>query len=213
MFFHSALREDGWFLTTRRKRSIDKNGNPIPWITYPCIDFLKTRITKNMSVFEYGAGGSSIWLANLAYEVDSVEHDEKFYSLLSQKTDIPSNLNIHLSPLHDSYKNLEYEKLSFLRVDKENTYVNAVKRTKKKYHIILVDGVFRTECISLSINEMHDDGIIILDNTNYIEQLSECFENLNRNGFKRLDFWGMTPIIWGKSCTSIFYKKENCLGI
>ena len=41
----------------------------------------------------------------------------------------------------------------------------------------------------------------------------EGYEFLLTNGFKRLDFWGMGPINPYSWCTSIFYRKENCLEI
>jgi len=56
------------------------------------------------------------------------------------------------------------------------------------------------------------NGIIILDDsqrTRYREGISF----LTSHGYRKLDFWGMTPIEAVKKCTSIFYKDYNLLGI
>jgi len=209
----SALREDGWFLSNRKNKAIDKNNNQIPWFTYPCNDFLKDRITKNMIIFEYGIGGSSIWLSNLAGHVDSVEHNKKFYNWYKDKTNTISNIDIKYVPLEPIHNNLSYEELSFLKLYSTNQYVSSISSKNKKYDIIIVDGIFRLDCIFECINNINDSGVIILDNTNYMDKLSDAITFMEKHGFRRLDFWGMTPIIWAKSCTTIFYKNRNCFNI
>ncbi|MDP2056339.1 MAG: hypothetical protein Q8K35_01095, partial [Thiobacillus sp.] len=51
----------------------------VPWITFRAIDWLDTYLKSDMSVFEYGAGGSTLYLAKRVRNVVSVEHDEGFY--------------------------------------------------------------------------------------------------------------------------------------
>jgi hypothetical protein len=58
------LKDDGWFRSCREQASVDANGNPIPWITYPAIEFLVKRINNQLSVFEYGCGNSTLWWAS-----------------------------------------------------------------------------------------------------------------------------------------------------
>jgi len=49
-------------LTSIKKRScIDKNKNPIPWYTYPAIEYLNNLDFTDKNVFEYGSGNSSLW--------------------------------------------------------------------------------------------------------------------------------------------------------
>lgn len=51
------LFEDGWFRSYREKSAVDANGDPIPWITYPALDFIRKRVTRDLTVFEFGSGG------------------------------------------------------------------------------------------------------------------------------------------------------------
>ena len=48
-----------------------------PWVTYAAINFLSRSLTEQMRVFEWGVGGSTIFFAQRAAELVSVEHDCK----------------------------------------------------------------------------------------------------------------------------------------
>ena len=213
LFPTSALKESGWFDSVKNKKSIDKNGDPLPWLTYPAIDFLKERINKELLVFEYGAGGSSIWFAKFSKCVDSVEHDPKWHSEVQKQTVDKKNIQVFLSPLKPKHQSLNYNTLAFLEDKEENEYVNKIKETNKKYHVVVVDGLFRNNCVELAGQYLTSEGVIILDNTNRHEELTGAIIAMEKYGFKRLDFWGMSPIVGKKTCTTVFYKSTNCLGI
>src|SRR2546430_9982143 len=63
----------------RWRRNLRQNGNPLdgdsPWMTFAAIRFLDRLLTKEMRVFEYGSGGSSLFFSRRVREVVSVEHD------------------------------------------------------------------------------------------------------------------------------------------
>ncbi len=187
------LKENGWFNSFNKKESIDKNGNPLPWNTYPFIKFIEPRLSKELSVFEFGGGNSTIWLAKRVGSIYSVEHDKEWADSLQKK--IPSNAKI-------VYKNLT----------SNGEYSKEVISTNKKYHIIIIDGRDRVNCIKNSINCLTDDGVIIFDNSDLIIY-NEAIKLLKDYGFKKLDFFGMSPITPHTNCTSIFYKSNNCLNI
>src|SRR4051812_14883663 len=45
----------------------------IPWFSYAAIDFLDAALRTNMTVFEYGSGGSTLFFAKRAKSVFTVE--------------------------------------------------------------------------------------------------------------------------------------------
>ena len=51
----------GFFKSVLRRASIDRRGLPIPWYTYPAIDFLVQIDFSDKTVFEYGCGNSTLW--------------------------------------------------------------------------------------------------------------------------------------------------------
>jgi hypothetical protein len=81
-----------------------------------------------------------------------------------------------------------------------------------KYHIIIIDGVDRNNCAKFSIQKLTENGVIVYDNTQ-LPDYRISMELLLENGFKRIDFEGLLPIVSYNNTTSIFYKDNNCLGI
>ena len=91
-------------------------------------------------------------------------------------------------------------------------YSSQVTKQNKKYNIIIIDGRDRVSCIKHSINRLSDDGVIVFDNSN-LSQYSDGNSFLIEKGFRKIDFWGLSPVTGHNNCTSIFYKHINCLGI
>jgi SAM-dependent methyltransferase len=50
----------------------------LPWFTFSAIEFLETWIKPQYGVFEYGCGGSTLFFAERAKSVASVEHNGKW---------------------------------------------------------------------------------------------------------------------------------------
>ena len=73
------LDEVGWFNAFDSQAPVDQDHNPIPWVTYSFIDFIKDRLRKKHSVFEFGSGNSTYFYAKYAGSVVSVEHDKAWY--------------------------------------------------------------------------------------------------------------------------------------
>ncbi len=189
----SGLKEDGWFKSYYTKQAVDKEGEPIPWCTYPFIKFIEPRLNFNMEVFEYGCGNSTFWYAKRVKSVTSVEHNRGWYDLVSIKS--PKNSKI-------IYKELEYG----------GAYSKAVFDERRKYHIVVIDGRDRVNCAKNAVEALHNNGVVIFDNTDR-EQYSNGVEYLLVLGFKRLDFHGLSPVTAHNNLTSIFYRENNCLGI
>ena len=189
----SELKDSGWFRSFKTKQSVDKNGNPIPWNTYTYINFIENRLRKHFDIFEYGSGNSTLWYAQRAGTIKSVENDKTWFELISKK--IPSNSKI-------VYKELEYD----------GEYSKEVLRDDKNYHIIVIDGRDRNNCLKNAVNKLTDDGIIVFDNSE-AEEYQESISLILKQGYKRIDFLGILPIVAHSSCTTILYRNNNCLGI
>lgn len=57
----------------------------LPWISYTAIEFIETAIRPGMTVFEYGAGGSTIFFASRGARVVSIESNAGWANLVRQK--------------------------------------------------------------------------------------------------------------------------------
>lgn len=188
-----ALFDEGWLRSFFAKQSVDSQNNPIPWITYPALHFIKNRLSSDFSVFEYGCGGSTLWWATVVKEVVSVEHDADWYEQI--KTQIPPNVTIFNIPL-----------------ERGGNYSKKISEYDQKFDIIVIDGRDRVNCAKNALKALKSTGIIVWDNTER-DEYSEGYEFLQKNGFKRIDFFGMSPINLYCSATSVFYRRENVFGI
>jgi tRNA A58 N-methylase Trm61 len=191
--FKGYLAEKGWFEAYRTKSAIDEKGQPIAWVTYSFIDFIKERVNKQLDIFEFGSGNSTIFYAGLAKSVYSVEHDKDWFEKSSQ-INLPNVNMIHcdLQPGSD--------------------YCKSAIATGKKFHMIIVDGRDRVNCCKQAIAALTEDGVVVLDDSERAEY-SEAHAFFKANGFKHLPFSGMAPGAIVSKCTSIFYKPNNSLDI
>ncbi|MDC0549789.1 FkbM family methyltransferase, partial [Alphaproteobacteria bacterium] len=119
MYAIGYLNEIGWINSFKKQMPIDKNSNPLPWVTYGFIDFIFERLNKNIDVFEYGSGNSTLWYAMLVNSVTSVEHDRKWLEKI--KNSMPENADMH-------YQELEYG----------GTYSQYPNQLNKKFNIVIV---------------------------------------------------------------------------
>src|SRR5205085_2766022 len=62
----------GYLRSAATMRSVDARGQPLPWTTYAATAFLAQLDLSDMSVFEYGCGGSTIFWGGVAKRVDTV---------------------------------------------------------------------------------------------------------------------------------------------
>ena len=191
LHLESALKKYGWFRSYHSKRSVDAAGNPLPWYTYPFIFFLGPRIKPDFEVFEYGSGNSTKWYASRVKQITAVEHEQAWVAIV--EPDLPANASIRFRELGEAY-------------------VQAIGETGKQYQIIVVDGRKRVKCVEFSHSYLADDGVLILDNSDreYYDAAKDFMENL---GFRRLDFYGMGPIVSHEFCSTVFYRPGNCLEI
>ena len=115
--YQGYLKEAGWINSLIKNESCDQNDHPLPWVTYPFIDFIRIRLRKNYHIFEYGSGNSTLFYSKHVSSITSVEHNKEWYDKLIKI--IPSNVVL-------MYEELEYD----------GKYCRASIVKKKKYEII-----------------------------------------------------------------------------
>lgn len=188
------LKTQGWSESYFGRKPVDGFGKPIPWLSYPFISFLEPRLQKTFRVFEFGSGNSTYWLATRVKEVVSCEHDETWYQVVKAASEKFNNATIYLKPLaQDDFYQKEVTKHG-------------------KFHIIIIDGRERIQCSKEALNAIEDNGVIIWDNSDR-EKYDSGLKNLENHGFRRLDFFGLAPGGYKETCTTLFYKTNNCLNI
>ncbi len=187
------LKQIGWYKAYESKASVDKNGNPIPWVTYSFLDFINGRLKKEHSIFEFGSGNSTWFYAKNVGAVTSVENDKDWYNKIVNTK--PENSN-----------------MIFCELGNDGEYSKMPVALNQKFDIIIVDGRDRVNCCKQAIKALKPNGVVILDDS-YRTQYQPGIDFLKGNGFKELPFSGISPGFFHRSSTSVFYKADNCLGI
>ncbi len=96
------LVQYGWLKSFRSGKTFDKEGNALPWFTYPAIDFLTQFDYSDKTVSEWGAGLSTLFWSSRAKQVVSVESNPEWYAYLVPL--LPSKCKlIFSSPDNDQY--------------------------------------------------------------------------------------------------------------
>lgn len=183
----------GWFKAFDTRQAVDGSGNPLPWVTYSFIDFIKTRLNKELTIFEYGSGNSTLFYASKVKRVVSVEHDEAWYQRI----------------VKEKAPNAE---MIFTQLEKGGEYSQKAGLLGEKFDVIIVDGRDRVNCCKYSVDALSDNGVLVLDDSER-EIYQEARTFLTEKGFKELPFTGISPGLFYNKATSVFYKATNCLGI
>lgn len=187
------LLETGWFESFKSGEPVDADKKAIPWFTYSAIEFISDRLSKKLNVFEFGSGNSTLFFAERVSQIISVEHNRDWYENISRKC--PANSKIFLIGSKNS-----------------DEYINPLQMSNQNYDIIIVDGIYRNECLTESVNHLSERGVIILDDSERGDY-SKGIKYLLDDGFKQINFSGIAPGIFFRKCTTIFYKDMNCVNI
>lgn len=170
----------------------------LPWFTFGAIDFLAGAITPQHRVFEYGCGGSTIFLAGRAARVSCVEHNSRwmhrvFAELAKRRL---GNVDFRLQPAG------RQPPLS------DSAYCRALDRG---FDVVVVDGwamgksdhhdqraaQSRAACFARAEQFITPGGIIVLDDAWFLP-------DLKHHAKARHTFAGVGPWRIGASRTDVF---------
>jgi hypothetical protein len=186
----NSFQTTGWINSVLKGRPLDANNNPIPWFTYPAIDFLESILDPNWNIFEWGSGNSTKWWSKKCASVTAVESNPAWHGEVSNS--LPANAKVVLA------------------VDKE-TYTHTIcNYSDMVFDLVVVDGDHRNECVDTCLGVLPESGIVVFDNSDRHTYESGIY-NLQKAGFFRIDFWGLIPSYAYRNCTSVFFRNPEIL--
>lgn len=190
-FIEIWQKEYGLEKTIEEKKSIDKDGNPIPWYTYPAIEYLSQFDYSDKNVFEFGVGYSSVFWARRAKSVVSIEDNIEYFKRWQSEFKEP-NLDLRWR-------------------DEGEIYENAIFESDEKYDVIIIDGKRRTKCAEVASQKLSENGFIILDDSDRVNTSKEYIDaiaTLKKCGFLQVDFYGFCPMNNFSKTTSVFFQRS-----
>jgi hypothetical protein len=182
----------------------------VPMMTFDAIAWLGTYLRPGMHVFEWGSGGSTIFLTQRVERLVSVEHDTDWYRRTKDRIGSVSadRLTYILQPpetgsgSEDGFRSTDerYRGMHFA------SYVRTIDDfPDAAFDLVSVDGRARSACLTRAVRKVKPGGFILLDNSDREEYAAamkelECFE--------RIDFRGLAPYITDIGQTSVWEIRD-----
>jgi len=174
----------GYSRSVRAGVPLDRDGQPIPWFTYPALEYLNQLDFRKKTIFEFGAGNSTLFWSNRAARVVSVESDRAWYERI--RSQLAPNCELHL--VQDPAK-----------------YPAFITDGPDDFDVIVVDGLKRRECCAAALQRLRPGGLVILDNADWHSGGAAV---LRSGGLLEVDMAGFGPIAWFTTTTSFFFHRE-----
>ena len=203
------------------QRSLEKGNSPlkdeVPWINFASLKKLREILKPDFVAFEFGGGGSTLFLSKHVKQVFTVEHDPQWFGFVVEKmkslgrtnwtgsiivaekaatmnTDY-SNPDLFLSA-DDNYRGMSFEK-----------YVTSIdKFPDEHFDFVMVDGRSRPSCLKHSFPKIKPGGFLLLDNSERDYYLSKI--DMKAAGFTIIfNQFGPGPYAINFSQTTIWQKR------
>ena len=172
----------GYLASVKAQKPIDFHGRPVPWFTYPAIEYLESLNLSDANIFEWGSGNSSAYFSERCLSIESIESDDQWYEY----------------QLRIARPNQVVQ----LRHEASDDYHRAINEGQHiAYDIIIIDGKQRVKCCSEALAKLGRGGLLILDNSDWYPRLCE---SLRKSNFVQIDFHGHGPINPYTWTTSLF---------
>jgi hypothetical protein len=181
----------GHFRSSLKMAAVSRHGDPLPWYTYPAIDFLCSRSYAGKTVLEFGGGQSTLWWAAHAHSVVTFEADRQWHDRI--KSGMPANVDLNLVPRENG------------KQDALHVGTMLAEKSSAPFDVVIIDGLTRGDLFDIACQYVAPNGIIICDNA----EGYGFYEGFKDRGFSRVDFYGNAPGILLPHCTSIYFAATS----
>lgn len=192
----SILRKTGYIRAFASREVCDDAGESIPWMSYSFIAFIAPRLHRDLDLAEFGSGASTRFFAEKVRSTLSIESSAVWYDKVKVMLSDLENADIKLCSL-------------------ENGYTSALQNLnpRKSFHLVIVDGRKRVECMINAFDALTDNGVLIIDDSGR-DRYQEGIQYYTDRGFSALTFSGLAPLDITIHSTTVLYKPaNNCLAI
>jgi hypothetical protein len=222
---HNIPSNKYWLESKRHNRSV-KDGELVPWITYPALSCLEKVDFTKLSCVEFGSGASTFWFAARCKDFVTFEFDRAYHSSLSV---IPSMENLDLvesSGLLNYFNSADYapdkyqlyihKDLDNLGISKSALHVGSkvkgqdliikIRKEIANADFVFIDGGPRNFLIALAAEHLRSEALLVIDNSD-LDYVQLGLEALKSEGFREIPFVGFGPLNPFQWQTSIFIKS------
>lgn len=190
-------RQARWFLARALSRRPSRSAltDGVPWVPFDVCAWLQEHVSRDDRVFEWGSGGSTVFLGSRVESLVSIEHDLEWhrrvkaelgrlglsrvdYRWIAPEPEPPAEQRY--SSGHSTARGLGFR-----------AYVETIRDfSDESFDLILIDGRARTSCLEAAWNKVSRGGHVLLDNSDYARYQPFL---TTPEGFVRRDFVGASP--------------------
>lgn len=191
----SRIGEAAWWL---RNRSDTTMSTRAPWWPRAAITGVGEALPPAGMVFEFGGGGSTLWLHDLGARVICVEHDREWFESLSGR--LPADVEMVLrEPTTSGTVGSEVAPGSYF-----DAYVAEIDRwPDQSFDLVIVDGRARVRCGLAARSKVKRGGLLLLDDSDR-PRYRELVDALI--GWERTDYTGLKVGGGGVCQTSVWCR-------
>lgn len=192
--FKTLAKEYNQLESIKKWSCINKEGNPIPWYTYPAIEYLSNLDFSDKTVLEWGGGNSSLFWAKRCKKLVTIESNPEWFKMIkknqAQNQDLYFKQNATPEVSHSEFAHFP------LTLD-------------TNFDVFILDGEDRQVCsnIALEIIRLHNNqnALIIFDNSDWYQNTCKILRDAS---LIQVDFHGFAPINAYTHTTSIFLTRN-----
>lgn len=143
----------------------------IPWIPYAAAEYLSEVIKPTWDCFEWGSGGSTLWLEKLCGTLITVEHNPIWGNILLEQIGPTTELLLippELGSLGSNPSNPDHYKTASTAFEGRGinwkAYASAIDNVGP-FDLVMVDGRSRASCLAHAVPRIKCNGYLCLDNS------------------------------------------------
>ncbi len=179
----------------------------IPWLPWSVIAWLEQTLTPHMTVFEWGSGGSTLFIAQRVQRIISIEYDVVQYFVLRIHIALRRTKNIELwiiQPERGNNTSLYSSTHAKHLGEDYKQYCEIIDSyPDESFDVVLIDGRARVACIHHARQKVRVGGFLILDDSERAPY-QQVLATLTH--FERSEFYGTGPHLTTPHKTTIFKR-------
>lgn len=160
------------------------DSSPVPWYTYPFIDFLIDLDTSKWKILEFGSGQSTLYWAPRSAHILTYENSMEWFKKMQKK--IPDNVEMRMFKGEETLA--ELPEINF------------------QPDLIIVDGWKRGACAQRSVEQFGLKPLYILENSDWFPEAAAA---MRASGLVEIRLKGFGPVNGYAWATSLMLSKEN----
>jgi len=201
-----------WINSFYKGLSVDENSNFIPWYCYEAINFLTNNLPKNISIFEFGCGSSTLFYLQKGCNIISLETNKIWFDLVIKLINQQIKSDFKIIHQDNFYKNQNIEIYLMedgLTNDKYENFCQDISLKKQiLFDYIVIDSLKRYLSCKNSLQVLKPFGTIILDDSQR-KNYHKIFELMKEKNFMVKNFTSISPAQL-KIKTTSFFSKNFC---